>query len=441
MLAGRPGPPVEVGVRLDGLRMEAAAALGDDGLEVGKGGEVPVGDRLVDQGPEMLGRLRFRAVGRQEDEADPLGDGQALGPVPAGVVEHEDDVALAPGAGFPREAGEQRLEEGLGEAAAEIPDRLAAGRLHEGDHVQPLVAVVAKGDRPLADGRPDPAPDRLQAEAVLILGPDLDRAVGVFGRGLRDRLVQLFSAPPAARGLPSGDAAAAGPGPTTRAASAPPSRVADAPPPDRDAAPSRRPPWGRSTARHLRAAPSAARPRRRARPRSAGWRPCRCAAAGRPAPRGRRRWGAPPAASPSAARRPAPPRPPARCAPAPAARSPASAAPRSRPARPGTAPPVQPWRDARRSAPWCRSRTTALQPTPARPTQESSGQRRRSPGFRMTVAELTALRDAAEAKRREKLDDAKNAVLEETRAKLAELGLTLEAVLQSPASAGQGSKR
>src|SRR3954468_2348594 len=59
---------------------------------------------------------------------------------------------------------------------------------------------------------------------------------------------------------------------------------------------------------------------------------------------------------------------------------------------------------------------------------------------RMTVAELTALRDAAEAKRREKLDDAKNAVLEETRAKLAELGLTLEAVLPSPASAGQGGR-
>ena len=58
----------------------------------------------------------------------------------------------------------------------------------------------------------------------------------------------------------------------------------------------------------------------------------------------------------------------------------------------------------------------------------------------MTVAELTALRDAAEAKRREKLDDAKNAVLEETRAKLAELGLTLEMVLPISGSAGQGGQ-
>ncbi len=58
----------------------------------------------------------------------------------------------------------------------------------------------------------------------------------------------------------------------------------------------------------------------------------------------------------------------------------------------------------------------------------------------MTVAELTALRDAAEDKRLEKLEDAKNAVLKETRAKLTELGLTLGAVLPTPASPEQGGR-
>src|SRR3712207_6894480 len=56
---------------------------------------------------------------------------QALRPVPAGVVQHQDDVAFPAGADLPREGGEQRLEEGLGQAAAEMPDRLAAGRPHE----------------------------------------------------------------------------------------------------------------------------------------------------------------------------------------------------------------------------------------------------------------------------------------------------------------------
>ena len=58
----------------------------------------------------------------------------------------------------------------------------------------------------------------------------------------------------------------------------------------------------------------------------------------------------------------------------------------------------------------------------------------------MTVAELTALRDAAEDKRLEKLDEAKNVVLAETRAKLAELGLTLEAAWPAPAGSGQGGQ-
>src|SRR5215213_2724570 len=37
---------------------------------------------------------------------------------------------------------------------------------------RPPIAVMAEGDRPLADGGPDPAPDRLQAEgALMACGP------------------------------------------------------------------------------------------------------------------------------------------------------------------------------------------------------------------------------------------------------------------------------
>jgi len=83
---------------------------------------------------------------------------------------------------------------------------------------------------------------------------------------------------------------------------------------------------------------------------------------------------------------------------------------------------------------------TDAQPADAQPSTRESKRRPAIDLDRMTVAELTALRDAAEAKRREKLDDARNAVLEDTRAKLAELGLTLEAVLPTPVSGGQGGQ-
>src|SRR3954467_12186249 len=66
------------------------------------------------------------------------------------------------------------------------------GWLDEGGDVEPLVAVVAEGDRPLTFGRPDPAQDRLQANAVLVRGPDLDRRVRVLCRFLGNGLLQLF---------------------------------------------------------------------------------------------------------------------------------------------------------------------------------------------------------------------------------------------------------
>jgi hypothetical protein len=175
---------MEVCVRLEGGGIELATAFGEDGAEVVQRGDMLIDDRLVHHGPEMFGWLEFGRIGRQEDEADPVGDGQVLGSMPARVVEHEDDAALAAGAGLTGEEGEQFGEEGLGETAAEIPERLATGRLHEGGEVEPLIAVVAEGDRPLTTGCPDPAADRLQAKAVLVLRPDLDRAVGMcrFGR-------------------------------------------------------------------------------------------------------------------------------------------------------------------------------------------------------------------------------------------------------------------
>jgi hypothetical protein len=181
---------MEVGVRSEDGGIELATARGDGGAEVVERGEMPIDDRLIQQRPEMLGGLEFGRVGRQEDQADPVRNREAFGAMPASVVEHEDDAALAARTGLAGEGGEQFGKEGLGEAGAEIPERLAAGRLHEGGDVQPLVAVMAEGDRPLTDRRPDPAADRLQAKAVLVLCPDLDRAVGVRRPGRGDSGIQ-----------------------------------------------------------------------------------------------------------------------------------------------------------------------------------------------------------------------------------------------------------
>src|ERR687898_1372677 len=87
---------MEVGVRLEGGGIEPAATLGYDGAEFFQRGDMPIDDRLIHQRPEAFGGLELRTVGRQEDEADPVRDGQVFGAMPARVVEHEDVLRQRP---------------------------------------------------------------------------------------------------------------------------------------------------------------------------------------------------------------------------------------------------------------------------------------------------------------------------------------------------------
>ena len=70
--------------------------------------------------------------------------------------------------------GEQR---GLDGRAAEPLDS-AAGRVHKGVEVEPLVAWMRHRDRALTALGPDAADHRLQTGAVLVEGPDFDDPVG-----------------------------------------------------------------------------------------------------------------------------------------------------------------------------------------------------------------------------------------------------------------------
>jgi len=83
-----------------------AAPLGDDGIEIVDGVEVGVGERLIDERPQMLGGPELRAMGRLVDEPDAVGDGEVLRTVPSGIVELEHDDAVGPGTGLAREGFE-----------------------------------------------------------------------------------------------------------------------------------------------------------------------------------------------------------------------------------------------------------------------------------------------------------------------------------------------
>ena len=77
------------------MAIEDAATVCDGSFEIGEGLEVRVGERLIEDGPKVLGRLQFGGVARQVDEPETLGHDQVRRGVPAGVVEQKRDHVLA----------------------------------------------------------------------------------------------------------------------------------------------------------------------------------------------------------------------------------------------------------------------------------------------------------------------------------------------------------
>jgi hypothetical protein len=111
----------------------------------------------------VLGGLELGTIGGLIDEPDAVWDRQIFRAVPAGIVELEHNDAVAPGAGFARKGFEQLCKERFVDAVRQIPDGLPARGRNEGGDVKPFVTVMTERNQPLADRRPDPAVDWLQA--------------------------------------------------------------------------------------------------------------------------------------------------------------------------------------------------------------------------------------------------------------------------------------
>src|SRR5690349_12282732 len=110
-------------LKLDAV--ENATALGDGLLEIGEGLEVTVDQRLIQDGPEVLGGLKLGRVPGQVDEPDPIRGGQVRRGVPAGVVENEHDDALASRPSLTGKQRQRRGEEWLGDPVRYVPEHLA----------------------------------------------------------------------------------------------------------------------------------------------------------------------------------------------------------------------------------------------------------------------------------------------------------------------------
>src|SRR3954454_10783600 len=116
---------MEVCAGFEMIAIENATALGHDVLEISKRREVPVGEWLIEDGPEVLGGLQFGGVWGQVDEPDPIRHSQVRCGVPAGVVELQYDDAILSRPSLARKQRQQRGEERLGDPVRYVPEHLA----------------------------------------------------------------------------------------------------------------------------------------------------------------------------------------------------------------------------------------------------------------------------------------------------------------------------
>ena len=174
-----PGPP---GEKCRGPDQIAPVAQCDDprGLDIFQfvdRGEMPVHESGVGERPQMLDRLQFWRVGREEEQMDMLGHAQSQAVVPPGPVQNQDNLFVGTSAHLCSERFELRFKQRNAHAGREMADRAARGWVHKTDEVAPREAVLDGSERTLVTKRPHVMQNRLEADAVFIDGPQFYHAV------------------------------------------------------------------------------------------------------------------------------------------------------------------------------------------------------------------------------------------------------------------------
>lgn len=112
--------------------------------------------------------------------------------MPAGLIEHKNDVLVGTSPHLPGEGRQDRAEQGGVDAIDDEPDHRPGGRSNKAAEIQPLVPVVAVGDRAATAWRPDFAKDRLQADPVFVKRPAFNRYRRFGALEFRDPGLEFF---------------------------------------------------------------------------------------------------------------------------------------------------------------------------------------------------------------------------------------------------------
>jgi hypothetical protein len=117
--------------------------------------EMAIVEGRVGERPKMLGGLWFRGVRRQEEQVEMVGHAEALGGMPAGPLEDQDDLLGRACARIARKGGELGLKEGYADARREMKERPTRRWVHTVHKVTLGVAVLERRHGALPNRRPD----------------------------------------------------------------------------------------------------------------------------------------------------------------------------------------------------------------------------------------------------------------------------------------------
>src|SRR3954449_883733 len=95
------------------IAVEDPATVCDRAFQIGEGRKVAVRERLIQNGPQVLGGLKLGGVRGQVGKPDPIWHDQVRLGVPAGAVEPEHDHALASRPGLRANSASSAAKNGL----------------------------------------------------------------------------------------------------------------------------------------------------------------------------------------------------------------------------------------------------------------------------------------------------------------------------------------
>src|SRR5260221_14134532 len=102
-----------------------------------------------------------------------LGHPEAHTRMPAGTVEHQDDVFVRAGAGLTGELCQLHFKERDGDTRGQVEEGPTGSRMDEAHQGAPFEAVAHWSAGTLANRRPDAPEQRLEANTMFVGGPHL----------------------------------------------------------------------------------------------------------------------------------------------------------------------------------------------------------------------------------------------------------------------------